>query len=104
MERLTWTNQPLFTGFMRRVKLRWNDNIQKHLQQVEFDAKAANRIADENGEIGREDFFKFAIDTKLLDFGCVMGEGSLLPKQKKQMTPTNEIKGSHDIKSSAGKV
>ena len=32
------------------------------------------KIADENGEICREDFFKFAVDTKLLDFGCVMGD------------------------------
>ena len=55
--------------------------------KVELDAKAARKIADENGEITREDFFKFAIDTKLLDFGCVMGEGALLGgggRQKKQ--------------------
>ena len=72
--------------------------------KVEFDEKAANRIVDRNGEICKEDFLKFATDTKLLDFGSAMGEGSQLPKQKKQLTPTKEIYGSHEIKSSSRKV
>ena len=64
--------------------------------KVEFDEKAANRIVDRNGEICKEDFLKFATDTKLLDFGSAMG--------KKQLTPTKEIYGSQDIKSSSRKV
>ena len=67
---------------------------------MEFDAKAAKKIADENGEINREDFFKFAIDTKLLDFGQAMGEGSLLQRQKKSAAN----KDYEEKKSSAAKV
>ena len=49
---------------------------------------------DENDEISKEDFFKFAIDTKLLDFGSAMGDGSKLQKQKKALSPKIERKGS----------
>ena len=68
---------------MRQVRGRVAWYVSNH-DQVDFEAKAAKKIADENGEINREDFFKFAIDTKLLDFGQAMGEGALLSKQKKQ--------------------
>ena len=75
-----------------------------NLVQVEYDAKAANKIADENEEISREDFFKFAIDTKLLDFGCVIGEGSVLQKQKKPPTPSKEAIHHREVKTAAAKV
>ena len=72
---------------------------------MEFDAKAANKIADEKGEISKEDFFQFAIDTKLLEFGSVMGDGSIWKSMfKKPTTPTEETKQSHQMKSSSGKV
>ena len=70
---------------------------------MDFDTKAAKKIADENGEINREDFFKFAIDTKLLDFGQAMGDGSLLQKQKKQ-ADAKEGREMEEKKSSSGKV
>ena len=65
---------------MRQVRGRVAWYVSNH-DQVDFEAKAAKKIADENGEINREDFFKFAIDTKLLDFGQAIGE---VAKQKKQ--------------------
>ena len=34
---------------------------------------AASKIVDENGEVGKDDFIKFAQDSKLLDFGNAMG-------------------------------
>ena len=70
---------------------------------MEFDTKAAKKIAGENGEINREDFFKFAIDTKLMDFGQSTGDGSLLQKQKKQAA-AKEGKEMEEKKSSSGKV
>ena len=73
------------------------------MKQVEFDPKAAKKITGENVEITREDFFKFAIDTKLLDFGQAMGDGSLLKKQKKQ-ADAKEGREMEEKKSSSGKV
>ena len=70
---------------------------------MDFDTKAAKKIADENGEINREDFFKFSIDTKLLDFGQAVGDGSLLQKQKKQAA-VKEGREMEEKKSSSGKV
>ena len=72
--------------------------------QVALDPKTAQKIADENGEISREDFFKFAVDTKLLDFGCVMGDsismGTLFQKPKKivPVSPIGDIKQFHEVK------
>ena len=73
------------------------------MKQVEFDSKAAKKIVDENDEISREDFFKFAIDTKLLDFGQAVGDGSLLQKQKKQAA-VKEGREMEEKKSSSAKV
>ena len=73
------------------------------MKQVEFDTKAAKKITDENGKINRENFFKFAIDTKLLDFGQTMGDGSLLQKQKKQAA-SKEGREMEEKKSSSEKV
>ena len=70
---------------------------------MEFDTKAAKKITNENDEINREDFFKFAIDTKLLDFGKAMGDGSLLQKKKKQAA-AKEGREMEVKKSSSGKV
>ena len=70
---------------------------------MEFDTKAAKKITDENGEIKKEDFFKFAIDTKLLDFGQAMGDRSLLQKQKKPAA-AKEMREMEEMKSSSGKV
>ena len=57
-----------------------------------MDPKTAEKIGDKNGEISRDDFFKFALDTKLLDFGSSMGEsasmGSLFSKPKKVPSPS----------------
>lgn len=57
-----------------------------------MDPKTARKIGDENEEISREDFFKFAVDTKLLEFGTAMGEslsmGSLFAKPKKLSSPS----------------
>ena len=36
-----------------------------------------SKILDDNGDIGRDDFIKFSQDSKLLDFGNVMGEGGV---------------------------
>ena len=36
-----------------------------------------SKFLDDNGEIAREDFIKFSQDSKLLDFGNVMGEGGV---------------------------
>ena len=47
--------------------------------QVELDLKALSKIVDEHGDINREDFTKFAQDTKLTDFHVV--EGAPLQKQ-----------------------
>ena len=76
-----------------------------NLCKVELDPKTARKIADENGEISREDFFKFAVDTKLLDFGCVMGDsmsmGTLFQKPKKStpVSPIGDNKQFHEVKS-----
>ena len=35
------------------------------------------KILDDNGEIARDDFIKFSQDSKLLDFGNVMGDGGV---------------------------
>ena len=43
------------------------------MTQVELDEKAASKITDDNGEIVKEDFIKISQDSKLLDFGNVMG-------------------------------
>ena len=48
--------------------------------QVELDLKALSKIVDEHGDINREDFTKFAQDTKLTDFHVVEG----VPFQKHQ--------------------
>ena len=72
---------------------------------MELDPKTGNKIADENGEISREDFFKFAVDTKLLDFRCVMGDsismGTLFQKPKKiiPVSPIGDNKQIHEVKS-----
>ena len=70
---------------------------------MEFDTKAAKKIADENSEISREDFIKFAIDTKLFDFGQAMGDRSLLQKQKKEAA-AKEGREMEEKKSLDGKV
>ena len=36
-----------------------------------------SKILDDNGDIAREDFIKFSQDSKLLDFGNLMGEGGV---------------------------
>ena len=36
-----------------------------------------SKILDDNGDIARDDFIKFSQDSKLLDFGNVMGEGGV---------------------------
>ena len=36
-----------------------------------------SKILDENGEITKDDFIKFSQDSKLLDFGNLMGEGGV---------------------------
>ena len=69
---------------------------------MELDPKTAGKIADENDEISREDFFKFAVDTKLLDFGSAMGEsmsmGTLFQKPRKATSPTVESRQLHEEK------
>ena len=53
-------------------------NNECNMIQVEIDLKAANKIVDA-GDITREDFTKFAQDTKLIDFH--VAEGVSLQKQ-----------------------
>ena len=57
--------------------------------QVELDMKAVSKIVDDNGDISKENFTKFAIDTKLTDFNIT--EGVSIHKQntiKWQQTPS----------------
>ena len=78
--------------------------------QVQLDPKTADKIGDENGEINKDDFFKFALDTKLLDFGSAMGEsaslGSLLSKSKKlSVTSTcGDRRPEYEVKSISDKA
>ena len=44
------------------------------LPQVDINEAGMSKILDDNGDIGREDFIKFSQDSKLLDFGNLMGE------------------------------
>ena len=44
------------------------------LLQVDINEAGMSKILDDNGDIGREDFIKFSQDSKLLDFGNLMGE------------------------------
>ena len=71
--------------------------------QVELDPKTAQKIGDENGYISREDFFKFAVDTKLLDFGSAMGEsismGTLFSKPRKVPSPVGDRRQAFEAKS-----
>ena len=36
-----------------------------------------SKILDDNGDITKDDFIKFSQDSKLLDFGNLMGEGGV---------------------------
>ena len=45
---------------------------------MEVNEAAAGKIIDDNGDIGKDDFIKFAQDSKLLDFGNAMGGDALL--------------------------
>ena len=51
------------------------------VSKVDLDEEAAQSIADSTGFINREDFMKFAKDTKLVDFG---------DRKEKDETPTQE--------------
>ena len=61
---------------MRKGEKRINDKLRYfiNLGQDELDQKSGKKIADETGEISREDSFKFAVDTNIFGFGCVMGD------------------------------
>ena len=39
---------------------------------------AVAKITDDNGDIAKDDFVKFCMDSKLLDFGNVMAMSGLL--------------------------
>ena len=41
---------------------------------MDINEAGMSKILDDNGDIGREDFIKFSQDSKLLDFGNLMGE------------------------------
>ena len=45
--------------------------------KVDVNEAGVSKIQDDNGDIAREDFIKFAQDNKLLDFGNVMGDGGM---------------------------
>ena len=45
--------------------------------KVDVNEAGLSKIQDDNGDIAREDFIKFAQDNKLLDFGNVMGDGGM---------------------------
>ena len=49
-------------------------NLSLTLFQVDINEAGMSKILDDNGDIGREDFIKFSQDSKLLDFGNLMGE------------------------------
>ena len=51
------------------------------ISKVDLDEEAAQSITDSAGFINREDFMKFAKDTKLVDFG---------DRKEKDETPTKE--------------
>ena len=73
------------------------------ITQVELDEKAASKITDENGEIAKEDFIKISQDSKLLDFGNVMGgEGMKQSSTKKPSRSYNNSNVTHGLK--GGKV
>ena len=53
----------------------------KNVSKVDLDEEAAQSITDSTGFINREDFMKFAKDTKLVDFG---------DRKEKDESPTKE--------------
>ena len=73
------------------------------MTQVELDEKAASKITDDNGEIVKEDFIKISQDSKLLDFGNVMGgDGMKQSSTKKPSRSYNNNNVAHGLK--GGKV
>jgi len=68
-------------------KITWDQMVDIfRIYQVELDRKVEAKITDENGEISREDFIKFAHDNKLLDFGnLTAGDVS-----KQKLSKTNQ--------------
>ena len=53
----------------------------------------SSKVSDENGDVSRVDFFKLAIDNKLLDFGNVMAGDPIKSSQKRSTRSTNYATG-----------
>ena len=68
------------------------------VMQVDLDERAASKITDENGDISKEDFVKIAQDSKLLDFGNVMGGDGI------KQSSTKKQSRSHNNNNNAGQA